>query len=93
MPWYYAKGRCAILLGKKVCHGVPFCYMVRCATSRTVIALQFVQCTALCVQDEEGEVRELVVRCSNASDVAKPKAFIHWVSDPLHCEVRLYETL
>ena len=68
-------------------------YMMRCATSRTAIALQFVQCTALCVQDEQGEVKELVVRCSSASDVAKPKAFIHWVSDPLHCEVRLYETL
>ena len=23
----------------------------------------------------------------------KPRAFIHWVAQPLHCEVRLYEKL
>lgn len=23
----------------------------------------------------------------------KPKAFIHWVSNPLKCEVRMYESL
>ena len=23
----------------------------------------------------------------------KPRAFIHWVSNPLHCQVRLYQNL
>ncbi|KAL8558848.1 putative glutamine--tRNA ligase [Nucella lapillus] len=45
------------------------------------------------VKDGEGQVTELVVKCGTATDSAKPKAFIHWVSQPLHCEVRLYETL
>ncbi|XP_053576782.1 glutamine--tRNA ligase [Bombina bombina] len=45
------------------------------------------------VKDESGKVIELEVTCvrSDASD--KPKAFIHWVSDPLQCEVRLYDRL
>ncbi|XP_076447840.1 glutamine--tRNA ligase-like [Babylonia areolata] len=44
-------------------------------------------------KDADGQVTELQVTCSGATDSAKPKAFIHWVSNPLHCEVRLYETL
>ncbi|KAM4651239.1 glutamine--tRNA ligase [Discoglossus pictus] len=45
------------------------------------------------VKDQSGKVVELEVSCvkSDASD--KPKAFIHWVSDPLVCEVRLYDRL
>uniref|UniRef100_A0A671KWG7 Glutamine--tRNA ligase n=1 Tax=Sinocyclocheilus anshuiensis TaxID=1608454 RepID=A0A671KWG7_9TELE len=36
---------------------------------------------------------ELEVTCASSDSVEKPKAFIHWVSDPLRCEVRLYERL
>ncbi|XP_070193396.1 glutamine--tRNA ligase-like isoform X2 [Littorina saxatilis] len=45
------------------------------------------------VKDGQGQITELVVKCNDATDGPKPKAFIHWVSEPLHCEVRLYETL
>lgn len=45
------------------------------------------------IKDAEGSVTELVAKCSLVSDLAKPKAFIHWVSEPLHCEIRLYEPL
>lgn len=36
---------------------------------------------------------ELEVTCTKSDVVEKPKAFIHWVSEPLACEVRLYERL
>ncbi|XP_012939846.1 glutamine--tRNA ligase [Aplysia californica] len=45
------------------------------------------------VKDSLGTPTELVVTCKMADDVPKPKAFIHWVSDPLRCEVRVYERL
>nr|KAG5708784.1 hypothetical protein BaRGS_031938 [Batillaria attramentaria] len=45
------------------------------------------------VKDSNGQVTELVVKAANASEAPKPKAFIHWVSESLHCEVRLYERL
>ena len=45
-------------------------------------------------QDPSGAVSEIEVSCEKSSDVAnKPKAFIHWVSSPLTCEIRLYERL
>lgn len=44
------------------------------------------------INDNEGNPSELHVRCNKSSE-NKPKAFIHWVSDPLKCEVRLYERL
>jgi len=44
-------------------------------------------------QDESSVVLELEVTCRKPSDTDKPKAFIHWVSEPLTCEVRLYERL
>lgn len=31
--------------------------------------------------------------CTKSDVAEKPKAFIHWVSEPLVCEVRLYERL
>uniref|UniRef100_A0A3P8X3B2 glutamine--tRNA ligase n=1 Tax=Cynoglossus semilaevis TaxID=244447 RepID=A0A3P8X3B2_CYNSE len=40
-----------------------------------------------------GKVVELEVTCSTSEAAEKPKAFIHWVSQPLECEVRLYERL
>ncbi|XP_034251658.1 probable glutamine--tRNA ligase [Thrips palmi] len=40
-----------------------------------------------------GDVMELRVTCAPADANNKPKAFIHWVSNPLNLEVRLYERL
>jgi glutaminyl-tRNA synthetase len=46
------------------------------------------------VRSPEGNVRELHVTCTPADRVdKKPKAFIHWVSEPRTVEVRLYEHL
>merc|ERR1712059_19693 len=43
--------------------------------------------------DEKGEVLELHVTYEPSSTTKKPKAFIHWVSDGLPCEVRIYDRL
>ncbi|XP_032506074.1 glutamine--tRNA ligase isoform X4 [Phocoena sinus] len=40
-----------------------------------------------------GCVESLEVTCRRADAGEKPKAFIHWVSQPLTCEIRLYERL
>ncbi|KAM4563872.1 glutamine--tRNA ligase [Odontesthes bonariensis] len=45
------------------------------------------------IKDSQGEVVELEVTCCSSETAEKPKAFIHWVSQPLVCEVRLYERL
>jgi glutaminyl-tRNA synthetase len=45
------------------------------------------------IKDKSGEVTEVHVTCEDSSTCAKPKAFVHWVSNPLTCEVRLYERL
>ncbi|KAM7442173.1 putative glutamine--tRNA ligase, partial [Porites harrisoni] len=45
------------------------------------------------VKDSSGKVTELLVNCESTETAQKPKAFIHWVSSPLTCEVRLYERL
>ncbi|NP_001079979.1 glutaminyl-tRNA synthetase 1 S homeolog [Xenopus laevis] len=45
------------------------------------------------VKDQSGNVIELEVTCTKTDVAEKPKAFIHWVSDPLTCEVRLYDRL
>ncbi|KAG9483467.1 hypothetical protein GDO78_009402 [Eleutherodactylus coqui] len=45
------------------------------------------------IKDGNGKVVELEVTCTKADMAEKPKAFIHWVSNPLLCEVRLYERL
>ncbi|ESO13043.1 hypothetical protein HELRODRAFT_63797 [Helobdella robusta] len=39
------------------------------------------------------EIEELFVKCHLLNEIEKPKAFIHWVSKPLICEIRLYERL
>ncbi|XP_061474819.1 glutamine--tRNA ligase [Rhineura floridana] len=44
-------------------------------------------------KDTNGRVRELEVTCTKSEAAEKPKAFIHWVSNPLVCEVRQYERL
>ncbi|XP_074861719.1 glutamine--tRNA ligase isoform X2 [Carettochelys insculpta] len=45
------------------------------------------------ITDASGKVTELEVTCTKSEVAEKPKAFIHWVSEPLVCEVRLYEQL
>uniref|UniRef100_A0A667Y0F0 Glutamine--tRNA ligase n=1 Tax=Myripristis murdjan TaxID=586833 RepID=A0A667Y0F0_9TELE len=46
------------------------------------------------IKDSQGKVVALEVTCCSSTETAeKPKAFIHWVSQPLKCEVRLYERL
>uniref|UniRef100_A0A673L2G2 Glutamine--tRNA ligase n=1 Tax=Sinocyclocheilus rhinocerous TaxID=307959 RepID=A0A673L2G2_9TELE len=45
------------------------------------------------VISQNGSMCELEVTCASSDSVEKPKAFIHWVSDPLRCEVRMYERL
>uniref|UniRef100_A0A8C2VL73 Glutamine--tRNA ligase n=1 Tax=Chinchilla lanigera TaxID=34839 RepID=A0A8C2VL73_CHILA len=52
-----------------------------------VIELQHV------VKGPSGSVESLQVICRRADAGEKPKAFIHWVSQPLTCEIRLYERL
>jgi len=45
------------------------------------------------IKNSKGDILELHATCEASGSVTKPKAFIHWVSNPLHCEVRLYEKL
>ncbi|KAK3797448.1 hypothetical protein RRG08_011699 [Elysia crispata] len=45
------------------------------------------------VKESSGKVSELHVTCKKATETDKPKAFIHWVADPLKCEIRLYDRL
>ncbi|GAA29540.2 glutaminyl-tRNA synthetase [Clonorchis sinensis] len=44
-------------------------------------------------KDQAGKVVELITTAKTVENGPKPKAFIQWVSDPLHCEVRLYDRL
>eukprot|EP00069_Balaena_mysticetus_P008507 bmy_05995T0 len=50
-------------------------------------------CRPLDFQGPSGCVERLEVTCRRADAGEKPKAFIHWVSQPLTCEIRLYERL
>lgn len=48
------------------------------------------------IKDAQGKAVELEVTCCSSTSAdtnQKPKAFIHWVSQPLICEVRLYDRL
>lgn len=46
------------------------------------------------LRKEDGSVSELEVKCTPSLQAEKkPKAFIHWVSAPVTCEVRLFERL
>ncbi|KAK2721548.1 probable glutamine--tRNA ligase [Artemia franciscana] len=45
------------------------------------------------IKDKDGRIRELEVECKPTGEVPKPKAFIHWVSNPIEVEVRLYDRL
>lgn len=43
--------------------------------------------------NELNQVTEIIVTAQKADQAPKPKAFIHWVSQPVECEVRLYDAL
>lgn len=46
------------------------------------------------LKDIKGKVAEVVCKCKEVDKVeTKPKAFIHWVSNPLPVEIRIYDTL
>ncbi|VDN02477.1 unnamed protein product [Thelazia callipaeda] len=45
------------------------------------------------LMDGNGEVTEIKVSASQLTSANKPKAFIHWVANPIRCEVRLYNRL
>eukprot|EP00112_Aurelia_sp_Birch-Aquarium-sp1_P006551 Seg1720.10 transcript_id=Seg1720.10/GoldUCD/mRNA.D3Y31 product="Glutamine-tRNA ligase" protein_id=Seg1720.10/GoldUCD/D3Y31 len=45
------------------------------------------------VKNDDGSIKELHVTCEDSKSAPKPKAFIHWVSCPLECEVRIYDRL
>lgn len=44
-------------------------------------------------QDENGKVTELTVKAVKLTYENRPKAYIHWVANPTHCQVRIYERL
>ena len=45
------------------------------------------------VQNSDGEVVELHCHYHPHDSSSKPKSYIHWVSDPTQCTVRLYDKL
>ncbi|XP_054161866.1 probable glutamine--tRNA ligase [Oppia nitens] len=45
------------------------------------------------VKTADDKIDYLEVKCHKATDVDKPKSFIHWVCTPLMCEIRLYDRL
>lgn len=47
------------------------------------------------LSEDQKTIKEVIVTAQRASDpgVPKPKAFIHWVSQPVRCEVHSYDTL
>ncbi|CAB3228334.1 unnamed protein product [Arctia plantaginis] len=45
------------------------------------------------IKDASGKVLEVQCTAQPADSAEKPKAFIHWVSEPVDVEVRLYEPL
>ncbi|XP_068237763.1 probable glutamine--tRNA ligase [Palaemon carinicauda] len=45
------------------------------------------------IRTPSGEVDYLKVTCEAVSEDNKPRSFIHWVAQPVKCEVRLYEQL
>ncbi|KAK6632385.1 hypothetical protein RUM44_007427 [Polyplax serrata] len=46
------------------------------------------------IKDAENKITELKVECQSVTNVtAKPKAFIHWVSNPININVRIFEPL
>lgn len=45
-------------------------------------------------KDEKGNICNIICTCTNVEQTSvKPKAFIHWVAQPLLVEVRIYKPL
>lgn len=45
-------------------------------------------------KDKEGNISNIICTCTNVDKInTKPKAFIHWVAQPLTVEVRIYKPL
>lgn len=44
-------------------------------------------------KDSEGNITDLEASCTKTTETEKPKGFIHWVANPIVCEVRQYERL
>lgn len=60
------------------------------------VGLRYVHLIISCKEvklDKSNTVKEIVVIAQRADQAPKPKAFIHWVSQPITCEVRSYDTL
>lgn len=45
------------------------------------------------VRDGDGNIVNLIVEQEPISEANKPKAFIHWVSNPVPASIRLYDRL
>ncbi|XP_072941638.1 probable glutamine--tRNA ligase [Epargyreus clarus] len=45
------------------------------------------------IKDSNGKITEIECTAESTESAEKPKAFIHWVSEPIKIEVRLYEPL
>uniref|UniRef100_A0AAF5PQT3 Probable glutamine--tRNA ligase n=1 Tax=Wuchereria bancrofti TaxID=6293 RepID=A0AAF5PQT3_WUCBA len=45
------------------------------------------------LRSDNGEVIELTVKASKLTSENKPKTYLHWVANPAHCQVRMYERL
>lgn len=45
------------------------------------------------IRRPNGSIDYISATAADVSSAPKPKGFIHWVSDPLEVEVRLYEKL
>lgn len=52
----------------------------------------FVQVSKV-IRNTSGKIVEIECTAESTDSAEKPKAFIHWVSDPVTVEVRLYEPL
>uniref|UniRef100_A0A1I7XX61 glutamine--tRNA ligase n=1 Tax=Steinernema glaseri TaxID=37863 RepID=A0A1I7XX61_9BILA len=65
-------------------------------TKNQAVALKYVALVLTVVEevvDQSGAVTEVVVSAEKLTDANKPKAFIHWVCNPVRCEVRMYDRL
>ncbi|CAG9536577.1 unnamed protein product [Cercopithifilaria johnstoni] len=45
------------------------------------------------LRNENKEITELTVKASKLTHENRPKAYLHWVANPAHCQVRIYERL
>nr|XP_006822206.1 PREDICTED: glutamine--tRNA ligase [Saccoglossus kowalevskii] len=53
----------------------------------------YVICVEDIIKNNSGKITELKVTCKALGETDKPKSFIHWISKPITCEIRLYDRL